>query len=161
MDMPEVNGMNMVEEHDHPTNHRLGEEGMNMVEEHYHPMNDRLEVEDMDIVGIHMVDVEGMDMVKERMSNHRSKVEGMDREDSDMGEDMTVEVEVVEREHEGVVLAMHWIGDGAKRHQQGHREWEELAKSRCSEGHTTFKVETPIIQHGIECRRVNKRVKMG
>jgi hypothetical protein len=44
-------------------------------------------------------------------------MEGMDREDSDMREDMMVEVEVVKREHEGVVLAMHWTGDGAKRHQ--------------------------------------------
>jgi hypothetical protein len=52
MDMPEVEGMDMVEEKDHPTNHRLEEEGMNMVdsnmaevdgmdtvEEHFHPMN--------------------------------------------------------------------------------------------------------------------------
>jgi hypothetical protein len=44
--------MNMVEEQNHPTNHRLGEEGINMVgsnmvevdgmdtvEEHFHPMN--------------------------------------------------------------------------------------------------------------------------
>jgi hypothetical protein len=31
MDMPEVEGMDMVEEQDHSTNHRLGEEGMNMV----------------------------------------------------------------------------------------------------------------------------------
>jgi hypothetical protein len=41
---------------------------------------------------------------------HRSEVEGID-----MVEDMTVEV--VEKEHEGVVLAKHWIGDGAERHQ--------------------------------------------
>jgi hypothetical protein len=38
MDIPEVEGMNMVEEQDHPMNHRLGEEDMNMV-------------------GIHMVEV--------------------------------------------------------------------------------------------------------
>jgi hypothetical protein len=57
MNMPKVEGMNMMEEHDHPTNHRLGEEGMNMVEEHYHLTNHRLEVEDMDMVGIHMVEV--------------------------------------------------------------------------------------------------------
>jgi hypothetical protein len=44
-------------------------------------------------------------------------MKGMDREDSDMREDMTVEVEVVKREHESVVLAMHWTGDGAKRHR--------------------------------------------
>jgi hypothetical protein len=53
----EVEGTDMVEEHDHPTNHRLGKEGMKMVEEHYHPTNHRLEVEDMDMVGIHMVEV--------------------------------------------------------------------------------------------------------
>jgi hypothetical protein len=62
--------MNMVEEQDHPMNHRLREENMNMVE-HYHPMNHRSEVEDMD----------------------------MDIEHSDMEDDMMVEVEVVEREH--------------------------------------------------------------
>jgi hypothetical protein len=44
-----------------------------------------------------------MDMVKVRPSNHRLEVEGMDRVDSDIGENMTVEVEVVEREHEGMV----------------------------------------------------------
>jgi hypothetical protein len=32
-----------------------------------------------------------------------------------MMEDMTSEV--VEREHEGVVLARNWIDDGAERHQ--------------------------------------------
>jgi hypothetical protein len=31
MDMLEVDSMNMVEEQDHPMNHRLGEEDMNMV----------------------------------------------------------------------------------------------------------------------------------
>jgi hypothetical protein len=49
--------------------------------------------------------------------NHRPNVEGMDRDDSDMGVDMMVEVEVVEREHEGVVLVRHWTSDGPKRHQ--------------------------------------------
>jgi hypothetical protein len=34
MNMTEVECTNMVEEYDHLTNHRLGEEGMNMVEEH-------------------------------------------------------------------------------------------------------------------------------
>jgi hypothetical protein len=62
---------------------------------------------------------------------HRSELEGIN-----MVEDMTVEV--VEKEHEGVVLAKHWIGDGAERHRWTHREWEEFAKSGCSEGHTTF-----------------------
>jgi hypothetical protein len=55
MDMLEVDDMNMVDEHDHLTNHQLGEESMNTVEEHYHPMNHRLEVEDIDMMGIHMV----------------------------------------------------------------------------------------------------------
>jgi hypothetical protein len=54
-EVEDMDGTNMVEEHDHPMNHRLGEEGMNMVE-YYHPMNHRLEVEDMDMVGIHMVE---------------------------------------------------------------------------------------------------------
>jgi streptomycin 6-kinase len=54
-------------------------------------------------------------------------VEGMD-----MVEDMTtmVDVEVVEREHEGVVLVKHWIGDGAEMHQRTHQE-RKFAKSGC------------------------------
>jgi hypothetical protein len=48
-----------LEEHDHPSNHQLGEEGMNMA-------------------GIHMVEVEGMDVVDERSSNQQSKDEGTD-----------------------------------------------------------------------------------
>jgi hypothetical protein len=138
MDMLEVDDMNMVEEHDHLTNHQLGQESMNTVEEHYHPTNHRLEVEDIDMVGIHMVEVEGMDMVMEHLSNHWHELEDMDREDSDIGEDMMVEVGVVEREHEGVVLVRHWNDDGAERHQRGRWEWEELTKSGCSKGHITF-----------------------
>jgi hypothetical protein len=107
MDVTEVEGANMVEEHDHPMNHRLGEEGMNMVEEHYHSTKYQLEVEDM--VDIHMVEVGGMNMVEEHYHpmNHQSEVEGIDMKHSDIGEDMTVEVEVVERENEGVVLVRH------------------------------------------------------
>jgi hypothetical protein len=102
-------------------------DGMNMLEEHGRPSNQRLKVEVMDMVGIHMVEMEGVDMVKERLSKQRLEVEGMD-----MVEDMTakVDVEVVEREHEGMVIVKHWIGDGAKRHRRMHREWE-LAKSGC------------------------------
>jgi hypothetical protein len=57
MDMPEVERMYMVEEQDHLTNHRLGEEGMNMV-------------------GINMVEVDGMDTVEKHFHpmNHRLKV---------------------------------------------------------------------------------------
>jgi hypothetical protein len=47
--------------------------------------------------------------------NYRSEVECIDRKDSGMGEDITVEVEVVEREHECVVLARHYTRDGAER----------------------------------------------
>jgi hypothetical protein len=36
------------------------------------------------------------------------------------------------------MLTRHWTGDGAEMHQRGHREWKELTKSECSEGHTTF-----------------------
>jgi hypothetical protein len=138
MDMAEVKDMNMMEEHDHLMNHRLGEEGMNMMEEHYHPMSHQLKVEEMDMVDIHMVEVEGMDMVEELPLNHRPEMEGMDGEDNDMREDMTVEVEVVEREHEGVVLAKLWTDDRAERHRSARQEWEELMKSRCPEGHTPF-----------------------
>jgi hypothetical protein len=52
--------------------------------------------------------------VVEHPSNHRPEVEVIDRDDTGMGEDMMVEVEVVEREHEGMVFAMHWTGDGAE-----------------------------------------------
>jgi hypothetical protein len=119
-------------------NHRLGEEGMNMVKEHYHPMNHRLEVEYMDMVGIYMVEVDGMDMVEERLLNHRLKVEGINTEDSDMEEDITVEVDVVEREHEGMVLARHWTSDEAEMQRRARREWDELTTSGYSKGHTTF-----------------------
>jgi hypothetical protein len=53
-------------------------------------------------------------VVVEHPSNHRPEVEVIDRDDTGMGEDMMVEVEVVEREHEGMVFAMHWTGDGAE-----------------------------------------------
>jgi hypothetical protein len=81
---------------------------MDTVEEHYHPMN------------------------------HQPEVEGMDREDSGMWENMTVGVGVVEREPKGMVLMRHWTGDGAMRHRRAHQEWEEFLKSGCSKGHTTF-----------------------
>jgi hypothetical protein len=81
--MVEVNGMDMMEEHFHPMNHRPDVEGMNTIEEHFLPMN------------------------------HRSKVEGMNIVDTDMGEDRVTELEVVEREPEGVVLVRHWSGDAS------------------------------------------------
>jgi hypothetical protein len=121
MDILEVECMDMVEEQDHPTNHRLGEEGMNMVgsnmvevdsmdtvevygmdtvEEHFHPMNHRPEVEGMDTVDEHF-----------HLMNHRPKVEGIDTMDTGMWEDRAAELEVIEREPEGVVLTRHWTGE--------------------------------------------------
>jgi hypothetical protein len=52
-----------------------------------------------------------MDTMEEQYHsmNHRLDEEGMNREDSDMGEDMTIEV--VKREHEGVMLMRHWTDD--------------------------------------------------
>jgi hypothetical protein len=81
-----------------------------------------------------------MYMVEEHyhLINHRSKVEGINREDNNMGEDVIVAVEEVKREHKGMVLTRHLTSDGPERHQQAHREWEEIAKSGYSEGHTTF-----------------------
>jgi hypothetical protein len=42
----------------------------------------------------------------------------MDTVDTGMGEDRAAELEVVEREPEGVVLARHWTGDGVTRHRR-------------------------------------------
>jgi hypothetical protein len=95
-------------------------------------------VKDMDMMGIHMVEVNDMKMVEQRPSNHRSEVEDMNREENDIGEDMTVEVEVVEREHENVVLTRQWTDDGADMHQRSRREREKLVMLDCSKGRTTF-----------------------
>jgi hypothetical protein len=57
--------------------------------------------------------VEGKDMVDERPSKQRTEVEGMD-----MVEDTTtteVDAKVVEREHEGVILAKHLTNNEAER----------------------------------------------
>jgi hypothetical protein len=67
---------------------------MDTVEEHFYLMNQRSEVESMDMVEEHL------DMV-----------------DTSMGEDRATELEVVEREPKGVVLARHWIDNGAVRHR--------------------------------------------
>jgi hypothetical protein len=40
-----------------------------------------------------------------------------DTVDTSMGEVRAVEFEVVQREHEGVALVMHWTGDRAVRHR--------------------------------------------
>jgi hypothetical protein len=131
----EVEGMVMIEEQDHPMNHRLGEEGMNMlevdvidtVEEHFYPMNHRPEVEGMDTVDEHF-----------HPMNHLPEVEGMNMVDTGMGEYRVAELEVVKRELEGMVLAGHWTGDGAGRYRRTRQEWKELAKSGCSKDQPTF-----------------------
>jgi hypothetical protein len=72
-------------------------------------------MEGMDTTGIHMVEVEGKDMVEERPSKWCSEVEGMDMVGIHMVEDITAEVERVEREYEGMVLGKHRTDGGAER----------------------------------------------
>jgi hypothetical protein len=50
-----------------------------------------------------------MNMVEEHRSKEWSEMDGMNMEDIDMVKDMMMNVEVVEREYEGMVLASHWI----------------------------------------------------
>jgi hypothetical protein len=68
-----------------------------------------------------------------------------------------VDVEVVEREHGGLVLVKHWTDDGAERRRQPH--WErELMKSECWEGLTKF---TDWDSNYLILHRVDKRVQTG
>jgi hypothetical protein len=97
-----VDGMDMVDEHFHPMNHRLEVEGMDTVEKHFHPMNHRPEVEGMDTMEKHF-----------HPMNHWSEVEGMDTVDTGMGEDRAAELKVVEREPKGMVLMRHWTGEAS------------------------------------------------
>jgi uncharacterized protein YhfF len=69
------------------------------------------------MTGTYMMEVEDMDIVEERSSKPRLEVEGIDMIEDTMAE---VDVEVVEREHEGVVLVKHWTDNGAERHRQTH-----------------------------------------
>jgi hypothetical protein len=140
MNMPKVEGIDMIEEQDHPTNHhRLEEECMNMVG------SNMVEVDGMDIVEEHfnpinhISEVECMNTVKEHFHpmNHRSEVEGMNTIDTGMREDRAAELKVVEGEPEGMVLVRHWT-DGAARHHQTRRKWEELTKPGCSKDQSTF-----------------------
>jgi hypothetical protein len=61
----------------------------------------------MNMVGSNMVKVDGMNTMEEHFHsmNHRLEVDGMDTVDTGMGEDRAAELEVVERETEGVMLA--------------------------------------------------------
>jgi hypothetical protein len=63
------------------------------------------------------MEVEDMDIVEERSSKPQLEVEGIDMIEDTMTE---VDVDVVEREHEGVVLVKHWTDNGAERHRQTH-----------------------------------------
>jgi hypothetical protein len=69
---------------------------------------------------------------------HRPEVDDMDTVDTGMGEDRAAELEVVERELEGVGLARHWTDDGTVRHHRTCRKWEELGKPGCSKDQPTF-----------------------
>jgi hypothetical protein len=79
----------MVKEHDHPSNHRLEEEGMDIADIHM------MEVDGMDMVEEHPSNRQsedaGMDMVEERLVNHRPEVEGINKENINIVEDMTME----------------------------------------------------------------------
>jgi hypothetical protein len=66
--------------------------------------------------------------------NHRSKVEGMDTMDIGMREDKAAELEVVEREPEGVMLARHWTGE-ASSNSSGVRG---ACETGCSKDQPTF-----------------------
>jgi hypothetical protein len=57
----------------------------------------------------------------------------------DMVEDMTSKV--VEREHKSVVLARHWINDGAERHQWTHRGVYEVGVLRRSHYLCKFRLQ--------------------
>jgi hypothetical protein len=87
-----------------------------------------------------------MDMVEELPSKEWLEVEDMDMEHIDMMEDRTMEVEVVEREHKGVVLARHCIG-------------ELIGNGRSLQSRGVHKVTprlhvwTPIVRHCVEWRR--------
>jgi hypothetical protein len=123
-------------------------------------MNHRLREEGINMVCINMVEVDVMDTVEEHFHsmNHGPEVEGMD---TGMGENRAVELEVVEREPEGVVLARHWIGDGAVRHRRTLQEWEELVNRGVQKVNPRLQIRTPVVvRHDVECRRVKKRVKM-
>jgi hypothetical protein len=61
MNMSEMKGINISKV-----------EVINMLEEHKHPSNQRSEVEGMNTAIIHMVEVEGIDMVEEQLSKQRS-----------------------------------------------------------------------------------------
>jgi hypothetical protein len=155
--------MDMVEEQDHPINHRLEEEeGMNMMGssmvqvddmntvEHFHPIN-------------HRPDVEGMDTVDEHFHsmNYRSEVEGMDTVDTGMGEDRTVELKVVEER----LRVWCWRGTRPAMEQRDIAELVGSGRSLRKRGvqkiNLHLQLRTPVVvRHDVECRRVKTTVKI-
>jgi hypothetical protein len=151
MDIPEVEGTNIVEEHDHPMNHRLGGGGYEYGRETWPPDEPSTRGGRYEYDG-YPYGRGGGYRYSGRASVEPPTEGGGYRymEDSDM-----VDLKVVEREHKSVVLVRHWIGDGAERHRWACQAWEELAKLKCSEVHTTF------VTQDSNCstwRRVEKRV---
>jgi hypothetical protein len=92
-------------------------EGMCMVEEH--SSKERLKVEGIDTEeerpSKERAEMESIDTKEEHPSKERPEVDSTDMEGMNMVEGITVEV--VEREHESMVLKRHWIGDGAENHR--------------------------------------------
>jgi hypothetical protein len=66
----------------------------------------------------------------------------------------------VEREHESVVLMRHWAGDGPERHHELIESERRLRNWGILNVTLRLQVGTPIILHGVKCRRMKKRVKM-
>jgi hypothetical protein len=96
-----------------------------------------------------------MDMVEEHYHSvsHQPEVEDIDREDRDMREDMTVEVEVIEREHEDVMLVKHWIGDGTESIDKVVGSWRSLRNRGGQKVTPSLQVGTLIVRYDVECRR--------
>jgi hypothetical protein len=162
MDMTKVEGTNMMEEHDHLMKHRLGEEDMNIVKKHYHPMKHRLQVEDMDMVGIHMVEV-GVwiwwrNITTQWTTNWRWRV-------------LIRRIVIRERIWQ---LMWRWLKESMMvwcwwdiKPVMDQRGISELIGSGMSLRNQSVQNVTPYLQigtpnvwHGIECRRVKKRVRM-
>jgi hypothetical protein len=83
MDMLKVEGVNMVKEHDHSSNHWLGKGGIDMVGTYMVEVMYMVE----ECLSNHRPEDADTDMVEEWSSNHRPEMEGMDREDIDMVEE--------------------------------------------------------------------------
>jgi hypothetical protein len=104
------------------------------------------------------VDVEATDTTEEHEHpmNHRPKVEGINREDNEMKKNMMMELKVVERERDGMVLTRQWTGDelvGSERSMQIQNVQDVTPH---------LHVETTVVRHDVECRReIKKRVKIG